>query len=381
MSESHRRVFAESLERRSLLSSSTPSIPQSASAVEVIELTVGDDDEDIDGTIQPDALPDSIRAAVANAFPHAVLIDAESDDEDGELSYSVSALLDGERIELTLSSAGELLEREVSIDTTQLPRSVLDWIARTYPGAVIDEAAVLPESGVPTYDLSFETADGRSFVATLRLTVAPVSHAAGTTDIDESIVHPPPDEHSRHAAENVAKATSTGDSSEFQPEPLADAAVTPARVVAVAAPASEPAPRQTLAAEATAAAIDAEFAAVLLAAQAGLIAVEAARELSEILPIDLAAIELRLADLLSQLDAASSRLLVDAARSGNAIRISLVAALVGCAKLALLKARGRRVARTAFSFDAGTSTWGWLPDLSPSRRSRWSLQSNLEDHP
>lgn len=185
-SPQNRLLCAESLEDRKLLSGdpsigghdvtdraaeSAPAIAlrPSDGRVSVIEIGWETDDDDDSVAVAPQQLPKAVRAALEAQFPGARVIEAEYSEEDIGPEFGITARFSGRLIEASFTPDGRVIEMEEMVSPGSLPPAVLDWVRENFPGARIDEAALIPDGGAVNFEVLIASAGGDEIEAVLRI--------------------------------------------------------------------------------------------------------------------------------------------------------------------------------------------------------------------
>lgn len=111
-----------------------------------------------------DKLPEAVVKAVKARFPDAKLVSAEKEDEDGKTVYEVAITNKDQKIEVTLTPEGEIVEIEKEIAAKDLPEKVAKSLEAKYPKATyktIEEVIKVKEKKEqsPYYEVLLVTAD------------------------------------------------------------------------------------------------------------------------------------------------------------------------------------------------------------------------------
>jgi uncharacterized membrane protein YkoI len=147
---------------------STASVTPRSHVVEVLEIESADDDEDDDDVeVSLAQLPREVLAALQTRFPGAKLVEAEFSVEDGDPEFEVAARFDDRLFDVALTPGGTIIEVEEVITSRELPQAVLDWVRQRFPGAEIDEAAIMRQDGVTSYEVVIAVEGGQEVEAVL----------------------------------------------------------------------------------------------------------------------------------------------------------------------------------------------------------------------
>lgn len=363
----NRLLCAEPLEGRWLLSIAAPSVngvAREADVVEVVEDPEIDDEEEDDSEIDPSQLPAAVLAAMNNRFPGATIDEAELEEEDGDVEYGITATVGGKTVDVSFASNGTILEVEESVDASDVPQELRDWIEANFPGATIDEAALLTTAPKPTYELTFLTTGQQAMETTLALTpdTADVSNdAARTVAFSDAAVPAAPIEvepaASRTAPSEASEAAAAVATAQDAEDDDDDAAAARRRDASEAFPAWVDA-GQARVAEALASLAIGTGAAVWLP--------ELADALSDAFPLNTAAVEQHLQQILAQIDAMTTEALADTTPAGAAMRLAIVVSLLAGVQLILLDRRLRKGGPVLVFRAASSSSWSWM--LGPTIR-------------
>ncbi len=90
-------------------------------------------------------LPPAAAAAIQKNYPNATVHDVKTEDEDGVKILAVKLHQDKARLEVKMTESGTILETETAISIDQLPKAVVDAVAKAAPGAKITKAAKTEE--------------------------------------------------------------------------------------------------------------------------------------------------------------------------------------------------------------------------------------------
>jgi hypothetical protein len=334
-------------------------------SVEVVEFDPADE-VDNDVAVDPAELPERVLAALSARFPGADVVAADFSNDDGKAEFDVRARFDGESIEATLTPRGRVTEIKRDVDASQLPREVLDWVRQNFPGAAIGEAAVVNDArsyevritpiGGPGWDAKLAVHDARAPSAVFADAAAIKTDAprgtAAAADPEAPLEDPPQQSQSGPATQQIAATPeSPVETAERQSsETTSAAAGGAARGVADAGSLSSG--HAAPLAESAGALARFIRRAVTHPAVAG--------ALADALPVDAAAAERALRDLLHQLDALAGKVLPDDASPAAAgLRLVAVAALVAGVHLVVAHVRTPRGGPVVMFSATGTS-WSWL---------------------
>jgi hypothetical protein len=86
-------------------------------------------------SIKVSDLPSEIRSAVSARFPGAPMVEAARETEDGKTFYEVTIKLNGKKVDVTASTAGQLTLIEREIAKKDLPATVVKLVDDKYPKA------------------------------------------------------------------------------------------------------------------------------------------------------------------------------------------------------------------------------------------------------
>jgi len=87
-------------------------------------------------TIPLDKLPKSVAAAVKKRFPKAEWIAAAKETDGKKTEYEVILKNEGQKIDVTLTPEGMILQMEKEISAKDLPKAVTKTLKKSYPKAV-----------------------------------------------------------------------------------------------------------------------------------------------------------------------------------------------------------------------------------------------------
>ncbi len=82
-----------------------------------------------------DKLPKTVTEAVKKRFPDATLVSAEKETENNKTVYEVAIKNKEQKIEVTATEDGTIIEIEKEIDAKDLPKAVSETLEKKYPKA------------------------------------------------------------------------------------------------------------------------------------------------------------------------------------------------------------------------------------------------------
>jgi hypothetical protein len=85
-------------------------------------------------------LPPAVLAAVKAKFPEAQVTAAGKEEEDHKVTYEVTLMDHGARVDVAVSAKGRIIKVEKTIDAKKLPEAVAATIKARYPDATIKRA-------------------------------------------------------------------------------------------------------------------------------------------------------------------------------------------------------------------------------------------------
>jgi len=112
-----------------------------------------------------DKVPKAVVEAVKTRFPDAKLESAEKETEDGKTVYEIAIKNKDQKIEVTLTADGKIVEIEKQIAASDLPKAVADALATKYAKAkykVIEEVIKVKDGKekLEYYEVHLMTAQG-----------------------------------------------------------------------------------------------------------------------------------------------------------------------------------------------------------------------------
>ena len=375
-----------------------------SSAVEVVELEVATEDDDSAAVeIAPSNLPTAIVDTLDARFPGAEVVEAELSIEDGTPEYDVTAEWGGHLIGLTMMADGRIIEMERAVTAGELPRPVLEWVQQNFPGAVIDEADFVTQAGTESYELLIATPGQQAFEATLRVqgvgTPLSIPTAQETGERFDSVPTPV----SGPVDVSQAISLSEGNAREAPLESETSAKPESEREAIQAAVAQEPSPERaesqkadsdradaatngdaeqgysnTTATDTSTARVPGSRATDLVdtvraiaesVASASPIAwlPQIAGVLSDVLPMDVAAVERGLQQLLDEIDLLAEIVTGDTAVTSAALRVAVIAGLITGAELVIIDSRKAR-GGLALESNTANSSWSWVLGTATPKR-------------
>jgi hypothetical protein len=348
-------------------------------SIQVLELELaGDDDTDVPFPLG--ALPEPVRQALQSRFPSAEPIEAAITDEQGATEYDIHAEFSGQIIGLTVTPDGQILEIENTVAASELPPQVLDWVRQNYPDAAIDEAAIVTNGASQSYEVLLESA-GQEIEATLQLQDTPSARNSGDGDPTRPSDPPTPDPNSGSAvvddgapggmiaSEAQLPAQASGGADSRTLEPLAQQSA--ARSAPVGQPRADS--RKQLATAipellSSQASLLLNAVHALDAAGAGALLPQVAEVLSDVVPIELAAVELGLQRIVAQIDSLAEQVPREMELGRNAVSLAVMGVLLAGALL-LLETR-KSGAGPMVVFHAVNSSWSWVLGTKRCRKPR-----------
>ena len=107
--------------------------------------------------------PDTVKSAIAQAFPKSTISKCKAEREHGHDQFEVKLVrADGTKAEVDVAADGKILQIEEGIAVDKVPAAVMKAFAARYPKAKVDTAEKqTPAAGAPSYELAFTTDTGR----------------------------------------------------------------------------------------------------------------------------------------------------------------------------------------------------------------------------
>lgn len=103
--------------------------------------------------IQPGALPAAVQSAVAQAYPGATIVGASTEFKDGAKRYEVQVKSPDGRTDLAYSADGKLLETEVQLAESALPKPVQTALSTKYAGWDVKKAEKSTRGSKTVYEM------------------------------------------------------------------------------------------------------------------------------------------------------------------------------------------------------------------------------------
>ena len=378
-----RVLCAEPLEGRWLLSGAPPSSSATTPAIVVTVLEPfeeEDEEEETDQIIAEADLPAEVLAEFKAQFVNAQIKEVEREDEEEGLQYGIDAIkADGQRVDVTFSPEGQILDTEVFLDLDEVPQAVADR-ARAETGGTITEVST---SGNNEYEVQTTRDDGTEFEGLLswqqpeQPTASPEEPTAQPNtpavpapitfaDASTTVASPPAGDGTFGAipsesaeAQQVAQADSAA-KSDAEAKAREDAIKKNAAAKVAAAATTLPADQTLRALEALAAGVG-----------ANIWLPEVAGALVNVLPINLDGIEKSMQDVLQQVGTLGGKVNGESALASGATRLAMTATLVAAVKVLLNQSKRAKSTRPALVFGPGAaSSWGWVLGTTDARRRR-----------
>jgi hypothetical protein len=109
-----------------------------------------------------DKVPKPVLKAFQDKFPKANITAAIREVEDGKTLYEIESTQNGLGIDAVLKPDGEFVEIEKEVKPTDLPPAVTAAVESKYPKAKVKKAEEVIKGGKSLYEVTVETADGKS---------------------------------------------------------------------------------------------------------------------------------------------------------------------------------------------------------------------------
>ncbi len=90
-------------------------------------------------------VPKAVLDAVKDKFPHAELVEAARETEEGKTTFEIALKDKGQKVEVGVTAAGKITEIETEIGRTDLPAAVSAAVLAKYPKATIKKAEQITE--------------------------------------------------------------------------------------------------------------------------------------------------------------------------------------------------------------------------------------------
>jgi hypothetical protein len=153
----------------------------------VIELGVTSESKDVQ--IAPAMLPQRVMVGLTKGMLGGKIVEASFSNDEGP-EYDIIALRGEQRIDITVSPAGQILEVGKDITSRNLPQSVLEWVNEDFPGAKIDDASRVVNGSSIDYELLLAQKGQLEVEATLRMS-EPSSGDVLVENHERVTFHPP----------------------------------------------------------------------------------------------------------------------------------------------------------------------------------------------
>lgn len=124
----------------------------------VIEIELDRDGtvREMEAEIAVEAVPASIRDAVAKSHPGARIVGAERELTAEGRGYEVQVQDGGRDLELVFDERGELIELERSLSRGEAPAAVMQAAERAVPGGTFRSVEIVEQRGQPSYHVKLE---------------------------------------------------------------------------------------------------------------------------------------------------------------------------------------------------------------------------------
>jgi len=119
------------------------------------------DDTDEENTSSEQEVPFAVLEAFNKAYPEAVNAKFEEESKNGETLYEVELIDQGVDIEASYLADGTLIQIEQEIQLEELPEAVTEAIMEAYPDAILIEAEKImaADGSVRSYEVEIEDDD------------------------------------------------------------------------------------------------------------------------------------------------------------------------------------------------------------------------------
>lgn len=106
--------------------------------------------------IQTKEVPAAVKTAFQKNYPQIKILKWDKEDGNFEASYELNEIDNS----VLFDQQGNIIESEVEIKTTQLPRGVLEYVKTNYKTLKVDEAAKITHNdGVIVYEVEMKKMD------------------------------------------------------------------------------------------------------------------------------------------------------------------------------------------------------------------------------
>ncbi len=94
-------------------------------------------------------VPAAVKSTFTKQYSTAKVDKWDKEDANYEVSFEYNKV----EMSLLMDASGKVLENEAEIETSELPKSVTDYVAKNYAGYKLDEAAKITDAaGVVTFE-------------------------------------------------------------------------------------------------------------------------------------------------------------------------------------------------------------------------------------
>lgn len=118
----------------------------------------GNGDDEHEASIEFKQAPEAVRSAIRKVTNIDAITELEQITREGISVYEVEYKRGDKSASLTVAASGEVIESEIEVSASQLPKAVRDAIAKKFPGAKIIGAEAVT---FHVYDVVVETKNGK----------------------------------------------------------------------------------------------------------------------------------------------------------------------------------------------------------------------------
>src|SRR6516164_1953309 len=119
-------------------------------------------DEEKEGKVALDKVPQAVLKAVKDKFKGAELVSAATEKDEGKLIYEIVIKHEGHSIDVSVTPDGKIVSYEKTIDSKELPKEVSEALSSKYANAKIKRIEELVESEKVSYEVLLLTGDNQT---------------------------------------------------------------------------------------------------------------------------------------------------------------------------------------------------------------------------
>jgi uncharacterized membrane protein YkoI len=119
-------------------------------------------DEEKEGKVALDKVPQAVLKAVKDKFKGAELVSAATEKDEGKLIYEIVIKHEGHSIDVSVTPDGKIVSAEKTIAVKDLPKEVAEALDSKYARAKIKRVEEIAEGDKVSYEVLLVTADNQT---------------------------------------------------------------------------------------------------------------------------------------------------------------------------------------------------------------------------